>query len=109
MIHVEYSRSQKVGAVELFETFEGDVNEIAELNKVLSSQKVLADKDNDVVTNFSDSKYVKSIGIESNSSEINYHDFSFVNLRIIFTAKSPQEADLALCEIVEKATAFFLL
>lgn len=38
---MEYSRSSKVGAVELYETFEGSVNEIAELNKALASHKAL--------------------------------------------------------------------
>lgn len=36
---MEYSKSSKVGAVELYETFEGSVDEIAELNKALASQK----------------------------------------------------------------------
>lgn len=36
---MEYSRSSKVGAVEIYETFEGDVKEIAELNKALASHK----------------------------------------------------------------------
>lgn len=109
MINVEYSRSSKVGAAELFlfETFEGDVNEIAELNKVLASHKVLTINEPETKPDFSDSKHVKSIGLESNKSEVNYHDFSFVDLRILFSANSPGETDLALCEIVEKATAFF--
>lgn len=107
MINVEYSRSSKVGAAELFETFEGDVNEIAELNKLLASHKVLTINEPETKPDFSDSKHVKSIGLESNKSEVNYHNFSFVDLRIIFSANSPQETDLALCEIVEKATAFF--
>lgn len=106
---MEYSRSRKVGAVELFETFEGDVNEIIELNRALTSHKVLSIKEAEIKPNFSDSKHVRSIGLASNKSEINYHDFSFVDLRIIFSANSPQETDLALCEIVEKATAFFLV
>lgn len=42
---MEYSRSSKVGEVELFETFEGDVNEIAELNKALTSHKALMVKE----------------------------------------------------------------
>lgn len=33
---MEYSRSRKVGAIELYETFEGNVNEIAELTKALT-------------------------------------------------------------------------
>lgn len=106
---MEYSRSRKVGAVELFETFEGDVNEIIELNRALTSHKVFSIKEAEIKPNFSDSKHVRSIGLASNKSEINYHDFSLVDLRIIFSANSPQETDLALCEIVEKATAFFLV
>lgn len=104
---MEYSRSSKVGAVEQYETFEGDANEIAELNKVLASHKALTFKEPDTKPSFSDSKHVKSIGLESNKSEVNYHDFSFVDLRIVFSANNPEETDLALCEIVEKATAFF--
>ncbi|WP_431811923.1 hypothetical protein [Lysinibacillus sp. FW12] len=104
---MEYSRSSKVGAVEIYETFEGDVDEIAELNDVLSSRKALTIKEPETKPDFSDSKHVSMIGIESNKSEINYHDFSYLDLRIVFSANSPQETDLALCEIVEKATKFF--
>lgn len=104
---MEYSRSRKVGAVELYETFEGDVNEIAELNKALTSQKVPSIKETEIKPNFSDSKHVRSIGLASNKSEVNYEGFSFVDLRIVFSANSPIETDLALCEIVEKATKFF--
>lgn len=43
---MEYSRSSKVGAVELYETFEGSVDEIAELNKALASQKAPMVKEN---------------------------------------------------------------
>lgn len=104
---MEYSRSSKVGAVELYETFEGNVNEIAELNDVLAPYKALTIKEPETKPDFSDSKHVNFIGLESNKSEVNYRDFSFVDLRIVFSANSPQETDLALCEIVEKATAFF--
>jgi len=44
---MEYSRSSKIGAVEIYETFEGDVNEIAELNKALTSHKALMVKENE--------------------------------------------------------------
>lgn len=104
---MEYSRSSKVGEVEIYETFEGDVNEIAELNDILATNKALTIKEPKTKPDFSDSKHVKCIGIKSNKSEVNYHDFSFVDLRIVFSANSPGETDLALCEIVEKATAFF--
>ncbi|UYB50181.1 hypothetical protein OCI51_26620 (plasmid) [Lysinibacillus capsici] len=101
MIHVEYTKSSTVGEIEVYESFKGNVKEIAELNKALSI------KETGVKPNFSDSNHVQVIGIESNKSEINYHDFSYVDLRIVFSANSPQETDLALCEIVEKATQFF--
>ncbi|MGE7984921.1 hypothetical protein [Lysinibacillus fusiformis] len=43
---MEYSRSRKFGVVEIYETFEGDVNEIAELNKSLASHKAVTVKEN---------------------------------------------------------------
>ena len=43
---MKYSRSSKVGVVELYETFEGSVDEIAELNKALASQKAPTVKEN---------------------------------------------------------------
>lgn len=56
---------------------------------------------------FVDSKHVEWLGLIGNESKVKYDEFSTVKLEIIFKAKSPQETDLALCEIVEKATAFF--
>ncbi|MGE7839597.1 hypothetical protein ACQKNX_02280 [Lysinibacillus sp. NPDC093712] len=98
---MEYSKSSKVGAVELYETFEGDVNEIAELTKALTVKEIHNKHD------FSDLKHVKWIGLKSNKSEVNYDGYSTLNLEIIFNANSRQETDLALCEILEKATAIF--
>ncbi|MGE8037836.1 hypothetical protein [Lysinibacillus sp. NPDC093692] len=41
---MKYTRSRIVGEVVLFETFKGDVNEIAELSKALASHKALTVK-----------------------------------------------------------------
>ncbi|MEY9976580.1 hypothetical protein [Lysinibacillus sp. RC79] len=44
---MEYTVSRTIGEVEIFETFKGDINEIAELNKALASHKALMVKENE--------------------------------------------------------------
>lgn len=104
---MEYSRSRIVGEVELFETFKGDVDEIEKLSKSFASHKALTVKDTEIKPIFSESKHIDWLGLTANESKVQYHGFSTVNLEISFCAKSPQETDQALCEIVEAATKFF--
>ncbi len=54
-----------------------------------------------------DWKHVEWLGLTANESKVQYHGFSTVNVEISFCAKSPQQTDLALCEITEAATKFF--
>lgn len=81
--------SSTLSSFDLLEAYK----EVAELNKTL--------------TYFKDSKHVDFLGIAGNKSIIRYDGFSTVKLEIIFKAKSPQETDQALYEIVKAATMFF--
>ncbi|MGE8037837.1 hypothetical protein [Lysinibacillus sp. NPDC093692] len=64
-------------------------------------------KETEALSHFADSKHVEFLGLAGNKSKIRYDGFSTVKLEIIFSAKSPQESNLALLEIVEKAAEIF--